>query len=136
MEEKLLAALKRAIEALNTPKNFTTAEGIKSYTLIPQLEKVAKEAEAEATKNYTYVLSNIVDGETIGFEREGEDLEGLLEQIGQDYDVGDEDLAAIDDDGTLWIEGGEYRICRRTFDSRPLDAEDLKQIRGLGVANG
>ena len=38
MEDKLLAALKRAIAALNTVPNFVTPEGIKSYALLSELD--------------------------------------------------------------------------------------------------
>lgn len=46
MEDKLLAAVKRAIAALNTVPNFITPEGIKSYALLAELDALVREAES------------------------------------------------------------------------------------------
>lgn len=45
MQDKLLEALKRAITALNMVPNFKTAEGIKSYELLAELDALVREAE-------------------------------------------------------------------------------------------
>lgn len=45
MQDKLLEALKRAITALNMVPNFRTAEGIKSYELLAELDALVREAE-------------------------------------------------------------------------------------------
>ena len=45
MQEQLLEALKRAISAINTIPNFKTAEGIKSYELLAELDALVREAE-------------------------------------------------------------------------------------------
>ena len=45
MQDKLLEALKRAISALNMIPNFWTAEGIKSYELLAELDASVREAE-------------------------------------------------------------------------------------------
>ncbi len=45
MQDKLLNALKRAISALNMIPNFKTAEGIKSYELLAELDAMVREAE-------------------------------------------------------------------------------------------
>lgn len=47
MEDKLLAAVKRAIAALNTVPNFVTPEGIKSYVLLSELDALVREAESQ-----------------------------------------------------------------------------------------
>lgn len=43
MQDKLLEALKRAISALNMIPNFRTAEGIKSYELLAELDALVRE---------------------------------------------------------------------------------------------
>lgn len=45
MQDKLLEALKRAISALNMIPNFRTAEGIKSYELLAELDALVREAQ-------------------------------------------------------------------------------------------
>lgn len=45
MQGKLLDALKRAISALNSIRSFNTAEGIKSYDLLAELDALVREAE-------------------------------------------------------------------------------------------
>ena len=40
---ELLDALRRAINALNCVKNFTTSEGIKSYALLSELDKLVNQ---------------------------------------------------------------------------------------------
>ena len=45
MQEQLLEALKRAISALNMIPSFRTAEGIKSYELLAELDAIVREAE-------------------------------------------------------------------------------------------
>ena len=45
MQDKLLEALKRAISALNMIPSFRTAEGIKSYELLAELDALVREAE-------------------------------------------------------------------------------------------
>jgi len=45
MQDKLLEALKRAISALNMIPNFWTAEGIKSYELLAELDAIVRQAE-------------------------------------------------------------------------------------------
>ena len=45
MQDQLLQALKRAISALNMIPNFRTAEGIKSYDLLAELDALVREAE-------------------------------------------------------------------------------------------
>ncbi len=45
MQDQLLTALKRAITALNSIPNFRTAEGIKSYDLLAELDALVREAE-------------------------------------------------------------------------------------------
>ena len=47
MEDKLLAALKRAIAALNTVPNFVTPEGIKSYALLSELDALVRDASSK-----------------------------------------------------------------------------------------
>lgn len=47
MEDKLLAALKRAIAALNTVPNFVTPEGTKSYALLSELDALVREADSQ-----------------------------------------------------------------------------------------
>ncbi len=47
MEDKLLAALKRAIAALNTVPNFVTPEGIKSYAMLSELDALVREADSQ-----------------------------------------------------------------------------------------
>ncbi|MFO1045405.1 MAG: hypothetical protein U0941_26805 [Planctomycetaceae bacterium] len=48
MQDKFLEALKRAIAALNMVPNFRTAEGIKSYELLAELDSLVREAEGQA----------------------------------------------------------------------------------------
>lgn len=45
MQDKLLDALKRAISALNMIPSFRTAEGIKSYELLAELDALVRQAE-------------------------------------------------------------------------------------------
>lgn len=45
MQDQLLQALKRAISALNMIPNFRTAEGIKSYELLAELDAIVRGAE-------------------------------------------------------------------------------------------
>jgi hypothetical protein len=45
MQDKLLDALKRAISALNMIPRFRTAEGIKSYYLLAELDALVRQAE-------------------------------------------------------------------------------------------
>ncbi len=45
MQDKFLEALKRAIAALNMVPNFRTAEGIKSYELLAELDAIVREVE-------------------------------------------------------------------------------------------
>jgi len=49
MQEQLLDALKRAISALNMIPSFKTAEGIKSYELLSELDALVREAEGRFT---------------------------------------------------------------------------------------
>jgi hypothetical protein len=49
MQDKLLEALKRAISALNMVPNFRTAEGIKSYELLAELDALVREVEGRNT---------------------------------------------------------------------------------------
>jgi len=49
MQEQLIEALKRAISALNMIPNFRTAEGIKSYELLAELDAIVREAEGRST---------------------------------------------------------------------------------------
>ena len=44
---ELLSALRRAIAALNCVLNFNTPEGIKSYTLLSELDKLVNQFETE-----------------------------------------------------------------------------------------
>lgn len=48
MQDQLLQALKRAISALNMIPSFRTAEGIKSYDLLAELDPLVREAEARS----------------------------------------------------------------------------------------
>ena len=45
MQDKLLDALKRAISALNMIPSFRTAEGIKSYELLAELDAIVRGEE-------------------------------------------------------------------------------------------
>lgn len=45
MQDQLLEALKRAINALNMIPSFRTAEGIKSYELLAELDAIVREVE-------------------------------------------------------------------------------------------
>ena len=48
MQDQLLQALKRAISALNMIPSFRTAEGIKSYELLAELDALVREAEGRS----------------------------------------------------------------------------------------
>ena len=48
MQEQLLEALKRAISALNIIPSFRTAEGIKSYELLAELDAIVREVEGRS----------------------------------------------------------------------------------------
>jgi hypothetical protein len=50
MEAKLLEGLKRAIAALNMKTNFQTNEGIRSYTLLAELDGLVKKAEEKVSE--------------------------------------------------------------------------------------
>lgn len=101
MNEKLIAALKRAVAALNVPRNFRTAEGIKSYELIPQLEEVLKEAKVRKPAVFDLAFPGVPDADMAIYS------EGVMDAIEQlDFDHEYDETSPPDENGL-----SVYKVC-------------------------